>query len=175
MLYPARWKRITVDQSKVLKNRLFHFFGATRYMHVWLFLVGQISCTWSASAWRPGSCPSSSGTTPGCLSCFQTVSFTNESAATPSSTAARSCWPWPAPPSPPSTSTPGSPRSCAGHTRWDIATAGLSICSHSHWGGGGGGLPTHFFFSYKFFLGGHLPPTWPTSFGEKQKKKGGGG
>ena len=31
MLYPARWKKITVDQSKVLKNRLFRFFGATRY------------------------------------------------------------------------------------------------------------------------------------------------
>ena len=31
MLYPARWKKITVDQSKVLKNLLFHFFGATRY------------------------------------------------------------------------------------------------------------------------------------------------
>ena len=27
MLYPARWKRITVDKSKVLKNWLFHFFG----------------------------------------------------------------------------------------------------------------------------------------------------
>ena len=27
MLYPARWKRITVDQSKVLKNRLFRFLG----------------------------------------------------------------------------------------------------------------------------------------------------
>ena len=34
MLYPARWKKITVDQSKVLKNwlyRLFRFGGATRY------------------------------------------------------------------------------------------------------------------------------------------------
>ena len=31
MLYPARWKKITVDQSKVLKNWLFRFFGATRY------------------------------------------------------------------------------------------------------------------------------------------------
>ena len=34
MLYPARWKKITVDQSKVLKNllyRLFRGFGATRY------------------------------------------------------------------------------------------------------------------------------------------------
>ena len=31
MLYPARWKKITVDQSKVLKNRLFRFWGATRY------------------------------------------------------------------------------------------------------------------------------------------------
>ena len=26
MLYPARWKKITVDQSKVPKNRLFRFF-----------------------------------------------------------------------------------------------------------------------------------------------------
>ena len=32
MLYPARWKRITVDQSKVLKNLLFRFLGATRYL-----------------------------------------------------------------------------------------------------------------------------------------------
>ena len=34
MLYPANWKKITVDQSKVLKNRLyrlFRFWGATRY------------------------------------------------------------------------------------------------------------------------------------------------
>ena len=32
MLYPAKWKRITVDQSKFLKNWLFRFFwGATRY------------------------------------------------------------------------------------------------------------------------------------------------
>ena len=26
MHYPSRWKKITVDQSKVLKNRLFPFF-----------------------------------------------------------------------------------------------------------------------------------------------------
>ena len=26
MLYPARWKKMTVDQSKVLKNPLFRFF-----------------------------------------------------------------------------------------------------------------------------------------------------
>ena len=32
MLCPARWKRITVGQSKVLKNRLFRFRGATRYI-----------------------------------------------------------------------------------------------------------------------------------------------
>ena len=34
MLYPARWRKITVDQSKVLKNqlyRLFRFWGATWY------------------------------------------------------------------------------------------------------------------------------------------------
>ena len=34
MLYPARWKKITVDHSKVLKNRLyrlFRFLWATRY------------------------------------------------------------------------------------------------------------------------------------------------
>ena len=31
MLYPARWKKITVDQSKVLKNLLFRYFWATRY------------------------------------------------------------------------------------------------------------------------------------------------
>ena len=32
MFYPARWKKITVDQSKVLKNQLFRFLGATRYI-----------------------------------------------------------------------------------------------------------------------------------------------
>ena len=35
MFYPARWKKITVDQSKVLKNRLyrlFRFYWATRYI-----------------------------------------------------------------------------------------------------------------------------------------------
>ena len=32
LLYPARWKKITIDQSKVLKNRLFRFLGAT---HQW--------------------------------------------------------------------------------------------------------------------------------------------
>ena len=31
MLYPARWKKIIVDQSKVLKNQLFRFYWATRY------------------------------------------------------------------------------------------------------------------------------------------------
>ena len=31
MLYPAKWKKITVDQSKVLNNRLFRSFWATRY------------------------------------------------------------------------------------------------------------------------------------------------
>ena len=31
MLYPARWKSITVD----LKNRLFRFWGATRYFPFW--------------------------------------------------------------------------------------------------------------------------------------------
>ena len=44
MFYPARWKEITVDQSKVLKNwlyRLFCFFWATRYkgLHVDLIHV----------------------------------------------------------------------------------------------------------------------------------------
>ena len=29
--YPARWKKITVNQSKVQKNRLFRYFWATRY------------------------------------------------------------------------------------------------------------------------------------------------
>ena len=35
MFYPARWKKITVDQSKVLENRLyrlFRFYWATRYI-----------------------------------------------------------------------------------------------------------------------------------------------
>ena len=31
MLYPASGKKITVDQSKVLQNRLFRSFWATRY------------------------------------------------------------------------------------------------------------------------------------------------
>ena len=51
MLYPARWKGITVDQSKVLKNRLFRFFfscfffffwgggGGTRYKHTFVWGV----------------------------------------------------------------------------------------------------------------------------------------
>ena len=53
MLYPARWKKITVDQSKVLKIRLFRFFGATRYkprLHIggsdggsWRFGIPQCS------------------------------------------------------------------------------------------------------------------------------------
>ena len=38
MFYPTRWKKITVDQSKVLKNLLFRYFWATRYR--------MITCTW---------------------------------------------------------------------------------------------------------------------------------
>ena len=34
MFYPARRKKITVDQSKVLKNRQFRFFWATRYTYL---------------------------------------------------------------------------------------------------------------------------------------------
>ena len=40
MFYPARWKKITVDQSKVLKNwlyRLFRLYWATR--NIWKFLT----------------------------------------------------------------------------------------------------------------------------------------
>ena len=37
MLYPARSKKITVDQNKVLKIDCFVFWGATRYCHVQLF------------------------------------------------------------------------------------------------------------------------------------------
>ena len=49
MLYPARWKKITVDQSKVLKNWLFRFFwGATRYMYSydlsWSYFFGVVLC-----------------------------------------------------------------------------------------------------------------------------------
>ena len=40
MLYPARWKKITVDQSKVLKNQLFRFFWATRYRWTQSIWVG---------------------------------------------------------------------------------------------------------------------------------------
>ena len=37
MLYPAKWK--TVDQSKVLKNWLFRFWGATQYIYLSIFLT----------------------------------------------------------------------------------------------------------------------------------------
>ena len=39
MLYPARWKKITIDESKVLKNRLFRVFGATRYIQRRIFVL----------------------------------------------------------------------------------------------------------------------------------------
>ena len=39
MLYPARWKGITVDQSKVLKNWLFLFWGATRYLELVIIII----------------------------------------------------------------------------------------------------------------------------------------
>ena len=39
MLYPAKWKKITVDQSKVLKNWLFRFWGATRYICMEVFII----------------------------------------------------------------------------------------------------------------------------------------
>ena len=42
MLYPARWKRITVDQSKVLKID-FRFLGATRYTSKSLITTSQMS------------------------------------------------------------------------------------------------------------------------------------
>ena len=48
MFYPARWKKITVDQSKVLKNGLFLFLGATRYnlsqrAEVWPLIIDGCS------------------------------------------------------------------------------------------------------------------------------------
>ena len=46
MLYPARWKKITVDQSKVLKNRLFRFLGATRYRFDVTFAFAPDKCIW---------------------------------------------------------------------------------------------------------------------------------
>ena len=36
MLYAARWKKITVDQSKVLKNQLFRFFGGPPGIYIYL-------------------------------------------------------------------------------------------------------------------------------------------
>ena len=51
MLYPARWKKITVDQSKVLKNwvyRLFRFLWATRYRSVHGASQNQM---WWSHAW----------------------------------------------------------------------------------------------------------------------------
>ena len=38
MFHPARWKKITVDQSKVVKNRLFRYFWVTRYYQDLIFL-----------------------------------------------------------------------------------------------------------------------------------------
>ena len=41
MLYSARWKKITVDQSKVLRNRLFRFLGGppgTRYIYIYIYI-----------------------------------------------------------------------------------------------------------------------------------------
>ena len=64
MLYPARWKKITVDQSKVLKNLLFRVFGATRYIHlttirshhitiITVIIITSISCLKELSVrWR---------------------------------------------------------------------------------------------------------------------------
>ena len=47
MFYPARWKKITVDQSKVLKNRLYRLFRffvwATRYSRLSLQTAGLLS------------------------------------------------------------------------------------------------------------------------------------
>ena len=49
MLYPARCKRITVDESKVLKNRLFRFFGGHLghpvYNKMHIYVKGTISET----------------------------------------------------------------------------------------------------------------------------------
>ena len=41
MLYPATWKKVTVDQSKVLKILLFRFGGATRYSENYLAFNAQ--------------------------------------------------------------------------------------------------------------------------------------
>ena len=48
MFYPARCKKITVDQSKVLKNRLFRYFWATRYSktHAVLYNHGATTTPW---------------------------------------------------------------------------------------------------------------------------------
>ena len=60
MLYPARWKKRTVDQSKVLKNRLFRFCWATQYsimiyqlISCWtLFIIILIVVTYKSFSWQ---------------------------------------------------------------------------------------------------------------------------
>ena len=64
MLYPARWKNVTVDQSKVLKNQLnqlFRFYWATRYKG--RFHTSHLRCVnilysteWKIQKWRSRSC-----------------------------------------------------------------------------------------------------------------------
>ena len=61
MLYPARWKKITVDQSKVLKNRLyrlFRFLWATRYNKIFIkinvtyFIIPRTIGTFNSNKWH---------------------------------------------------------------------------------------------------------------------------
>ena len=51
MFYPSRWKEITVDQSKVLRSRLFRYFWATRYM-TWPSVLYRFQATVFLSCWE---------------------------------------------------------------------------------------------------------------------------
>ena len=57
MFYPARWKKITVDQSKVLKNllyRLFRFYWATQYFFFskyWWYQILQFTRLLESIKW----------------------------------------------------------------------------------------------------------------------------
>ena len=56
MLYPARWKKITVDQSKVLKIDCSGFFGATRYRSRQQFVVIHNKSNESCNNYAPLIC-----------------------------------------------------------------------------------------------------------------------
>ena len=53
MLYPTRWKRITVNQSKVLINWLFRILGATQYSCIYMAFIIKMTETLHTSIWTP--------------------------------------------------------------------------------------------------------------------------